>query len=101
MSKGGRVWKGKVLAPVPSVVFHGRLGTYSFLKIAFVFLCFENFFISFMITIVSVLKSVIKCFENFCLKSVLKVYGVKIGCFEQVLKNFYLLAKDCSFSYFL
>ena len=64
LSKGGRLWKGKVLAPFRSVVFHGLLGTFSFLKIAFVFVCFENF-VCFMITLVSVLKSVIKCFENF------------------------------------
>ena len=42
------------------------------LKIACVFVCFENFLsvaIHFMVTLVSVLKSVIKHFENFCLKS--------------------------------
>ena len=30
LSKGNRLWKGKVLAPFPSVVFHGFLGTCSF-----------------------------------------------------------------------
>ena len=43
LSKGGRLWKGKVLEPFPSVVFHGLLGTCSFLKTAFVFVCFEKF----------------------------------------------------------
>ena len=35
--------KGKVLAPFPSVVFHGLLGTCSFLKTVWVFVCFESF----------------------------------------------------------
>ena len=34
LSKGGRLWKGKVLASFPSVVFHGVLGTFSFFEIA-------------------------------------------------------------------
>ena len=34
LSKGGRLWKGKVLAPFTSVVFHGLLGTCSSFKIA-------------------------------------------------------------------
>ena len=37
MSKGDRLWKGRVLAPFPSVVIYGLLGTCSFLKIVFVF----------------------------------------------------------------
>ena len=32
-----------MLAPFPSVVFHGLLGTFSFLKTNFVFVCFEIF----------------------------------------------------------
>ena len=43
--------------------------------------------IHFMATLVSVLKRVIKCFENFFLKSVLKVYGVE-SLFEQVPNNY-------------
>ena len=43
MSKGGRLWKGKVLAPFPSMGFHGLSGTCSFLKLL-VFVCFENCF---------------------------------------------------------
>ena len=61
LSKGGRLWKGKVLAPFPSVVFHGLLSTCSFLKISSVFMYFEKF-ACFMIILVSVLKSVIKRF---------------------------------------
>ena len=37
LTKGVRLWTEKVLAPFPSVVFHGILGTCSFLKITFVF----------------------------------------------------------------
>ena len=33
LSTRGRLWKGKVLAPFPSMVFHGLLGTCSFLKL--------------------------------------------------------------------
>ena len=58
-----------MLVPFPSVVFHGLLGTCLFLKIAFVFVCFEKVFVCFMITLVLVLKSVMKHF----LKRVLKV----------------------------
>ena len=42
LSKGGRLWKGKVLKPFPSMVFHGLLGTCSFLKTVFVFVYFEK-----------------------------------------------------------
>ena len=38
MSKGGRLWKGKVLPPFPSVVFHELLEVCSFLNaLCFVF----------------------------------------------------------------
>ena len=57
-----------MLAPFSSVVFHGLLGTCSFLKTIFVFVCFEKF-VCFMLTLVSVLKNVDKAF----LKKVLKV----------------------------
>ena len=61
MSKGGKLWKGRVLASFPSVVFHGLLGTCSFWKL-FVCLCVLKDFVWFMVTLVSVLKSVIKRF---------------------------------------
>ena len=61
LSKGGRLWKGKVLTPFPSVVFHWLLGTCSFLKIVCVFMVLKVF-ICFMVTLVSVLKSEIKRF---------------------------------------
>ena len=38
---GGRLWKGKVLAPFPSVVFHELLEVCSFFK-CFVLYVFEN-----------------------------------------------------------
>ena len=41
LSKGGRLWKGKVLAPFPSVVFHGLLEVCSFFKRLLCFV-FEN-----------------------------------------------------------
>ena len=61
-----------MLAPFPSVVFHGLLGTCSFFKIAFVFVCFEKL-VCFMITLVSVLKSGDKVF----FENVLKVWWEK------------------------
>ena len=42
LSKGGRLWKGKVLAPFPSVFFYGLLDTCSFLRIAFCAYAFEK-----------------------------------------------------------
>ena len=41
LSKGGRLWKGKVLALFPSVVFHGLLEVCSFFKMRLCFV-FEN-----------------------------------------------------------
>ena len=72
-----------MLAPFPSMAFHGILGTFSFLKLLsclYVLKSFENFLsaaIHFMVTLVSVLKSVIKRFENFCLKSMFESVGCK------------------------
>ena len=67
---GGRLWKGKVLEPFLSIVFHGLLGTCSFFEIAFVCLCalkktFQIYLSAafhFMVTLVSILKGVIKYF---------------------------------------
>ena len=42
LSKGGRLWKGKVLAPFPSVVLHGLLEVCSFFKMLLCFV-FEIF----------------------------------------------------------
>ena len=81
--------------------FHGLLGTCSFLKFL-VFVCLKSFEeclsaeIRFMVTIVSVLKSVIKRFENFCLKSIWKC-GVKIGL-SKYLTVIHLLEKWLFFS---
>ena len=60
--------------------------------------CFEKFLFNFVVTLVSVLKSVTKLFlknyfESICVKEFL-------FCFEQVLKISYLLEKGCSFSRF-
>ena len=41
LSMGGRLWKGKVLAPFPSVVFHGLLEVCSFFNMLLCFV-FEN-----------------------------------------------------------
>ena len=42
LSSGGRLWKGKVLAPFPSVVAYGLLATTSLLKILFCVSIFED-----------------------------------------------------------
>ena len=43
LSKGGRLWKGKVLAPFPSVVIYRLLDASSFEK-CFVFVCLKKYF---------------------------------------------------------
>ena len=42
MGSGGRLWKGKVLAPFPSMVIHGLLVTWFFRSLALFFDCFEK-----------------------------------------------------------
>ena len=86
-----------MVAPFPSVVFHRLLGTCSFFKITLVFVCFEKVFVCFMITLVSVLKSVIKRF----FKRVLKVWCKNELNLSKYLRTIYLLEKGRSFPPFL
>ena len=80
------------------MVIHGLLGTCSLcFQKSFAFLVFMGFekvlFENFALTLVSVLKSVMKClFENFCLKSVgaKSIFVLK----EKVPENLYLLKRN-------
>ena len=42
VGSGGRLWKGKVLAPFSSMVIHGLLVTWFFRSLALFFDCFKN-----------------------------------------------------------
>ena len=96
MSNGGRLWKGKVLAPFPSVVFHRLLGTCSFLKIVFVFVCFEIFCLLYYNSCISPQE----CDKAF-LKLVLKVWCENELNLSKYLRTIYLLEKGRSFPPFL
>ena len=68
LSKGVDYGKGRCYHPFPSVVFHGLLGTCSFLKLLVCVL--QKVLFNFVITLISVLKSVTKWFLKTVLKSV-------------------------------
>ena len=94
LSKGGRLWKGKVLAPFPSVVFYGLLDASSCFKNCLCFVCFEKFFVLLHFNPFFCLQ---ECYEV-VLKTLFEKWGVKI-CLSKYLTVIYLLEKDCSFSF--
>ena len=88
LSSEGRLWKGKVLAPFLSMVFHGLLGTCSSFKLLVCVLCFKKF----VLLRDNPCISPQRC-DDVVLINCLKMCKCEKFWFEQVPINIYFLEK--------